>query len=108
MVQKYGFIRNIKEWSCCKKIYIKWILRLESCTPDYILRREMKLQKLTADAIKRAGGYKNKLNKLIDGDIRKEIWLKKKNKIGEPNRYDLKSKNLKLKMYRENKKFKIR
>ena len=88
----YGVeIWRYREWEGIeklKKVYLKWVLGVERCTPDYIIRRETKESKIWEDAIFRAMKYEEKLDKISSGDIRKEIWIKKKKKLGIMNRYD--------------------
>ena len=71
-----------------KKTYLKWCLGVDRSTPDSILRREVKECKMWVDSIQRVITYEEKICKLNDNDIRKEIWRKKVNKIGILNKYD--------------------
>lgn len=43
-----------------KRKYIKWILKLDMRTPNYILEEETKMKKLRTEAIKRAVKYEEK------------------------------------------------
>ena len=86
-VEVWGY----KEWEGIeriKKIYMKWVLGLDRGTPDSILRRETKQNKLWAEAVFRVFKYEEKLSRLECDDIRKEIYMKKVNEIGILNKYD--------------------
>lgn len=43
-----------------KREYIKWILKLDMRTPNYILEEETKMKELRTEAIKKAVKYEEK------------------------------------------------
>ena len=81
--EKYEVVERIK------KKYMKWVLKLERNTPDYIVRRETKENSLWIEGIKRIKKYEEKLNTLEETDIRNEIWKRKSKDLGIKNRYDI-------------------
>ena len=56
--------------------YMKWVLKIERNTPDYIIKEETKESKVILNTIYRAVKYEEKLAKLDEKDIRKELWKK--------------------------------
>ena len=67
---------------------MKWVLKLDRNTPDYIVRRETKENSLWIEGIKRLKKYEEKLNAVEETDIRNEIWRRKSKDLGIKNRYD--------------------
>lgn len=64
---KHGSIRgsdegwgNEERMEKIKRKYIKWILKLDRRTPNYILEKETKMKELRMEAIKRAVKYEQK------------------------------------------------
>ena len=61
----YGVeIWGYKEWKEVEKLqekYLRWILKLDGTTPGYVVREELKREKIRIEAGKRAGWFEDKM-----------------------------------------------
>lgn len=83
------YAAEIWGWTESQKIegiqekYIRWILGLEYNTPAYIVRKEMKTEKMRIEAGIRAQKYEERLRKEGKSKIIKECWNQIKNRKEE-------------------------
>lgn len=78
-----------------KREYIKWILKLDMRTPNYILEEETKIKELRTETIKRAIKYKEKARqseKKIMVECMREIQKRKKSE--EESKWEKKRRRL--------------
>ncbi|XP_043476186.1 uncharacterized protein LOC122507501 [Leptopilina heterotoma] len=74
-----------KELEKIQMDYFRWILRLDICTPKYIVYKETETYKMKIDWSKRATKYEEKITKQ-DGRLTKLCWMEKI-KLGEEDKY---------------------
>lgn len=77
MQQRCGAEQSQKIEGIQKK-YIRWILGLEYNTPAYIVREEIKTEKMQLETEIRAQKYEERLRKKCKSKIIKECWNQKK------------------------------
>lgn len=61
-----------KEIEALQEIYMRWILGLERCTPDYIVRAKIKLDQISIKAGNRALRFQEKIKRGTENKILKE------------------------------------
>jgi len=62
--------------------YIKWILGLDKNTPGYIVREEMKTDKIRVDAGKLAVKYEDRMRERVHCKILQECWKMRRMTVG--------------------------
>ena len=64
--------------------YYRWILRLDFCTPRYLIEKETDIERMCLDWAMRALNYEQTIVKLEEGRLIKICWRKKqKGMIGD-------------------------
>ncbi|KYN42053.1 hypothetical protein ALC56_03522 [Trachymyrmex septentrionalis] len=84
-VEMWGY-REWKEVEAIHEKYLKWILGLEKVTPGYIVREELKRNKLRVETGWRAGKFEEKLEKGEGGKFGKMCMIEKRKSEREKDR----------------------
>ena len=84
-VEIWGY-EKFEEVEKIKKQYIKWAFKIDRCTPDYLVRREMKEHELYIETIERAMKYEEKIIKGDETGIVYETLRRKILKMGKMER----------------------
>lgn len=81
-VMSYGI--EIWGWQKRKELekimldYVRWVFRLDFCTPRYIIRRELGLNKFKREwGIRALGRFEERIRKRNDDTLVKKCWLEK-------------------------------
>lgn len=61
--------------------YVRWIFRLDFCTPRYLIHRELGLNILKIDWDIRAIRFGKKVKEKDDERLVKKCWLEKENRL---------------------------
>ena len=80
--------REQKELEKIQMDYMRWVLKLDFCTPRYIVYKETDSKKLMCDWGRRAVKYEEKIYKQKDNRLTTMCWLEKLEK-GEKDKYSM-------------------
>lgn len=89
-VEIWGW-KEVKELEKIQVDYLRWILRLDFCTPRYLIYKETDSRKLKIGWSKRAVKFEEKVGKMGDERLVKMCFLEKMEQ-GEKDRYSLERK----------------
>lgn len=62
--------------------YIRWLFKLDFCTPRYVITREMVMDKLKVGWSIRAMRYEEKILRCKEESLVKKCWREKEVKVG--------------------------
>ncbi|KYN38116.1 hypothetical protein ALC56_07516 [Trachymyrmex septentrionalis] len=97
-VEIWGY-KEWKEIEALQEKYLRWILGVKSCTPGYIVREELKRNKMRVETGWRAGRFEERIQKGEGGEIGRESIVERRKEEREKRKEEWTRESLERREY---------